>query len=171
MPAQHLHHDTLEGLRRGAQAECRGQVLDLVAVELLPMALADLVDQPELQRQDGDVGQAVRQDLERAGQDGLLHDEIGGGDGGRGGRDRDVGRQRPGGLVELGHRRRRNPQRVAQLLEKSLFRRTGESIGVADGERRLIGQAAGLVIRELSSQVGDSKLATRDLQRETADIG
>src|SRR5262249_2398723 len=137
-----------------------GEVLDLVDVQLLAVPLADLVDQPELQRKDGEVGQPIGKQLQRAGEHRLLEDALvqrgvaraasgQGAGGGRGGR-------RARLVLELVSGSRAETERSVQRAEEGLLGGIGWSVHAADCQRNLVGGSPCLRVGERGGEDADA---------------
>ncbi len=138
----------------------------MAAVELVAVGLADAVDQLHLQRNDGQRGQVLRQQLQCAVQDGRVQDRgiqasvvhpgcarrhrrrrcqrraAGGcGCGCRAG-------QRLGLLVKVAGHRPVQPQQAVELREKVAFGGRLRAIGIAHAHRHLVGQQPSVGARQ-----------------------
>ena len=75
-PAHELAAELLEVLRGEPHAHGGEEVLHVAAVELEAVGLADAVDHLHLQRNDRHRGEALRQQLERPVEDGVVEDHL-----------------------------------------------------------------------------------------------
>ncbi len=62
--AKGASHDLLEHLCGCAESERRHEVGDLLGIKLLPVSLTDVMHQPQLQRQDAEVGESIGKQFE-----------------------------------------------------------------------------------------------------------